>query len=435
MIFVALRLGDLINAFIGLWLVPKYVPQDELGAVLPLVQAASFLGVPMGVAVVVLTKFLNQYKTKGEDGKVKSLLLSFWGVAAVITILSIVFSVLFLPGFFDRIRVADGSLSVLIVASCLVGAVCPMFNNALQGLKKFKTITLINLFSAPVRLVTMLVAMPIRALSGYMLGQVSVPIFQMVVSCFTLRKEIGHGVKSVPFWRDDGRKILKYAGMIALSYVGGSVLALVQPMIIRQRLPEIDSAAYYVISRFAELSTYAGQTLMFMIFPFAVEAHTRGKESMGILYRSAGAVAVFGCMLAIAMYFAGDLLLGLNSLWGEYVKYTTDMSLIAFTLTIGIVSGVFVTYEGANERFSYLWYNIPLCLLQAVFLVCFFGYGFFRGIVPDSWMEWMDAANVLNLHCYVWINLIFAFLGFMFICGHLLLRRLRQERNLTVRSE
>ena len=36
LLFVAQRFGDAINMFVGMWLVPKYVPQEELGAVLPL---------------------------------------------------------------------------------------------------------------------------------------------------------------------------------------------------------------------------------------------------------------------------------------------------------------------------------------------------------------------------------------------------------------
>ena len=36
LLFAAQRVGAVINMFVGLWLVPKYVPKSELGAVLPL---------------------------------------------------------------------------------------------------------------------------------------------------------------------------------------------------------------------------------------------------------------------------------------------------------------------------------------------------------------------------------------------------------------
>ena len=43
MIFIAARAADCLNVFVGLWLVPKYVPPSELGAVQPLTQFAGFL--------------------------------------------------------------------------------------------------------------------------------------------------------------------------------------------------------------------------------------------------------------------------------------------------------------------------------------------------------------------------------------------------------
>jgi hypothetical protein len=61
MMFFALRCGDLINAFVGLWLVPIYVGTEELGAVLPLTQFATSVGTPMVVLVFVFSKFLNRY--------------------------------------------------------------------------------------------------------------------------------------------------------------------------------------------------------------------------------------------------------------------------------------------------------------------------------------------------------------------------------------
>lgn len=43
MIFMAARAADCLNVFVGLWLVPKYVPPSELGAVQPLTNFASLL--------------------------------------------------------------------------------------------------------------------------------------------------------------------------------------------------------------------------------------------------------------------------------------------------------------------------------------------------------------------------------------------------------
>lgn len=194
LMFAALRFGDVVNAYVGLFLVPKYVGQEDLGAVLPLTQFATSVGAPMTVLVLVFSKFLNKFKTLGEDGKIKSMLHWFIGMAVAIVLVSSAASLIILPHFFERLSVTSGSLTVLIIATGLLTTTAPVFTNALQGLKRFNTISFINIFTAPIRLAVMLIAMPFRALSGYMLGQLSVPAFQIFASFFALRKEMGKNI-------------------------------------------------------------------------------------------------------------------------------------------------------------------------------------------------------------------------------------------------
>ena len=52
LLFVAQRFGDAVNAFIGIWLVPRYIPQKELGAVLPLAQVAMLVAMPLSITLV-----------------------------------------------------------------------------------------------------------------------------------------------------------------------------------------------------------------------------------------------------------------------------------------------------------------------------------------------------------------------------------------------
>ena len=60
MIFVACRSGDAIQAFIGLWLVPKYVGAEELGAVLPLQQLSGLFTVPLAQSLIPFIFCRNQ---------------------------------------------------------------------------------------------------------------------------------------------------------------------------------------------------------------------------------------------------------------------------------------------------------------------------------------------------------------------------------------
>jgi len=401
LLFVALRCGDVINAVVGLWLVPKYVGQEELGAVLPLTQFATSVGAPMTILVTVFTKYLNKFKTQGEDGKVKSMIIWFIGIAVVLITLTSAAALAVLPHFFERIRVTSGSLATLIIASGLIATLTPVFSNALQGLKKFKTLTLINLLSAPIRLITMLVAMPIRALSGYLVGQTTPQIFTIVTSCISLRKHVSRNIKATPFWKSDGRDILRYTGLVSVWIGIGALCSPITFMVIRQRFPEVESSAYYMLSRFAELATFAGQTLLVILFPLASEATTKGKNSFKYLFYADLGSVVFGILMISILYFAGPFIFDLIPTCRPYAGYMTDLTLLAISMVIGLVWANFTTHEIARGNFWFLTYASPLTILQAVFLVCFTGYQYFDGILPAEIVYWMASLKIYTLRGFI----------------------------------
>ena len=175
MLFFACRAADVLNAFVGLWLVPKYVAPSELGAVMPLTQFAGFLALPVVVFATTFMKEVTTLAAQGEYGKMKSLMRGVFIGAGAFLVLALAASRLLLPLFLERIRVVEGSLGFLILATAFTGAVAPVYQNALQALKRFKTISLLNIAGAPVRFLAMAAAMPFRALSGYFVGQAAMP--------------------------------------------------------------------------------------------------------------------------------------------------------------------------------------------------------------------------------------------------------------------
>ena len=166
LLFVAQRVGDVINMFVGLWLVPKYVPQSELGAVLPLSQFVSFIGIPLAIVATPFSKFLLDYGARGEYGKIKSLVRDVFICTGCLALLTLLFAYVCLPFLFARMRVPVGSLGVLIVAVSILSSVSSVFSSAVQGLKLYSATVLFNVLAAPLRLVLMLVFMPFRPLSG-----------------------------------------------------------------------------------------------------------------------------------------------------------------------------------------------------------------------------------------------------------------------------
>lgn len=424
LMFVALRIGDVINAFVGLWLVPKYVPQEELGAVLPLTQFASALALPISILVLVFTKFIAQFRAQGEDGKVKSLLRWFIGIVFCAALLSIAIAKFTLPALFERIRIQDGSLTLLIIATGIISTISPVFNNALQGLKKFRAITIINLFCAPIRLVTMLIALPIRALSGYMLGQLLPQLYSITISCVTLRKSLSPSTKSMPFWRGNAHKMLRYLSFVSIWHCTGIPQNAIQTMIIRQRLPEIESAAYYMISRFTDLAAYAGVTLSFVIFPMLVE-RCRSKKDPHLLLKTNIATISFGGVVAAMLFFFGEYAFERISICKPYASFTTEMLLLSISTILGQLWANFTTHEIAVDNFRFLSYGAIITILHAIILVALSGHTYFQGILPENIFNLLDACKINTLRGIMIFTIVSYIIRLSCVFVHCLLKERR----------
>ena len=414
-LFCVQRLGDVINVFVGLWLVPRYVPQEELGAVLPLLQVGGVLGLPLSILLVPFTKFLNTYATRGEYGKVKRLLRDVFVLSGILLAGTLIYARFFMPAVFVRMRIANGSLGLLIVASGVLGTVSPVFVNALQALKRFRVIAVVNLLSAPVRLITMLIFMPVRALSGYFVGQSAPAVFSIFVPLIGLRRQLGRQVKSESYWQTDWRSLVRYTLPVAMVLVASTIQVAVEMFVVRHRLSDMDSAGYYVISRFAEMGAYVGLTMIMVLFPLAAEQHQRGQNPIRLLWHSVAGTVLAGLILACVFGFFGKDILGMLPVWRDYTRYAPSMSLLTIIMTLRMATGCFLNFEMACGRTGFVKFISSVAAIECVLLYGLTGCSFFTGFLPAALINWMAGIKAARLDFVLEVMLWSSIISFVFM--------------------
>lgn len=396
MIFCACRAADLLNAFVGLWLVPKYVDPSELGAVTPLGNFAGFLAMPIAVFANTFRNEVSQLSIGREFGKLKTLMRSVFIATAIFLFAAIVVARLTLPMFLERIRVVEGSLGIIIITTAFINAVSPIFTNTIQALKKFKANALMNIAGAPARLLTMLVLMPFRALSGYFAGQGASPTFNIVASVVALRKELS--VKAEPYWtRDVTKRFSKMFLVFAASGAAGAIASLVESTVLRQRLPDLDSAGYYMATRFSDIAGFLFMTLCFTIFPITAELAANGRDTRPLLLKAAGASLAFSTMVAIPFFFIGKPLLSILPNGEQYSAYWWAIPCqIGISYLMAFVT-LYTTTEISANRFGFMKWMIPVDLAYPAILLFVTGFGYFTSHIPPSWVEFLAAHNIRSL--------------------------------------
>ncbi len=401
MLFLACRFADALNAFVGLWLVPKYVPPSELGAVMPLMQFASFLAIPIAAFSNTFRNELTRLSVNKEFGKLKTLMRGVFISSAVFLFLAIIIARLIMPAFLERIRIVEGSLGLIIIATSFVSAISPIYSNALQSLKKFKAQSIISILGAPIRLLTMLVTMPFRALSGYFIGQASVPVFSMAASVIALKKELS--VKAEPYWnKETVKKFSKlFIIFISIGLIDGFFL-LVEATVLRQRLCDLDSAGYYMASRFSEIAGFLASTMLFTLFPFTAEKAAKGENTSPIVIKSLIVNAAFCILLALPFIFFGKTILSLLPHGDQYAAYWWAIPwMIGITFLCSIMA-FYLTAEFSANRFKFLKWYLPIDLAYPILLLFVTGHGYFANIIPTTWTEFLTAHNIYSLESMLW---------------------------------
>ena len=396
MLFCACRVADLLNAFVGLWLVPKYVDPSELGAVMPLTNFATLLAIPVAAFAIAFRNEVSRLSINGEFGKLKTLMRGVFIASTIFLSLAIVIARFTFPHFLERIRIAEGSLGVIIIAASFVSAVAPIYSNALQALKKFKAQSVISIIGAPVRLITMLATMPIRAVTGYFVGQASVPAFHMAASVICLRKELT--VAAEPYWeRTTVGKFIKLFMAFLTAGIASSLYPLVESTVLRQRLPDLDSAGYYMATRFSDIAGFLAATLAFTLFPFIADTAKRGEDTRSFTVKSILANGFFCFLLAIPFFVFGKAILSILPHGDQYAEYWWAIPWLIAIVWISSVYGFYSLTEIAASRFGFLKWAVPLDILYAVLLLIVTGHGYLTGNIPHTWTDFLNTHNIYTL--------------------------------------
>lgn len=367
LVFAAMRLADALNAVTGLWVVPRGISGQTLGALLPLTQFGAVLALPVSVLTTVFARHLCAYAAAGDGPRARGLLRDALLATVVALLLALGLAALLLPWLCAALRVPHSPAGYLAVAYGLVAAFLPMVTAAAQALERFGALAAGSLLAAPARLGAMLLLLPLLGLSGYFIGQL-IPLFVTAgVTLWALRRLLSAAPAAA--WRADARPMLRYAAKVAVGVLAASLQTFVATWVIRARLSDDASAGYYLISRFAEIATYCGTTVATVLFPFAVSAKTRGEGSAALRNGALLAILGGGAVLAVALWLGLPWLFAHLPGYAPYISAAPLAGYLALTTTLNVACAGHFAHQQARDDFRYLFYMVPCAAFACAALV------------------------------------------------------------------
>lgn len=383
-VFVALRLGDAVNVAAGMWFVPKYVSPGEIGAVLPLTTFATFLSLPLFAFAMTVMKESAYLHSLREKERLKSLLTGAFAVAGAFALASLAAASLILPRFLDAVGITGRGAGFAVVAAALLGCVAPVYTDALQATRRFKSLGVIEVMSSLARFGVMVVLMPVKALLGYFAAQAAQPVFRIVASLAALRNELGE--KGAPYW--NRRTLKRFAGAFAMILAYQTLpmgVALLEQYVIRTSMTAGDSAGYYMVSRFSDFLYYLTLPLILVSFPYTAVAADRAERMKYV--RACSIVTLGVAALAAVVYaLAGGRLLSLMPNGADYAAYAFMMPHLVLITALSSVQVFFTNAEVSAGRFGFFKWFVPLHLVYAAAFALAACLGAVTG--PDDILVW-----------------------------------------------
>ncbi len=390
LMFGAARLGDVLHIVVGLFLVPLYVSEDKLGAVLPLVSLGAFFAVPLSAAARTTSRYVTEFRVAGERGRIRAILRDLMILAALVSCGGLLLVMAGQSFIAARLKFEGRAIPLLVGGLIAMACWQPVLNLANQGLGHYYRITVSVMVRAASRLALALILLRLWGLEGYLALQI---LSGLIVAAFLLRGFREYfATDVVPV---SNRALFQKVGryFLAVLLVSGlfSLQAMMEPWIIRQRLPLEQSAAYYVASRFGMIPAYLAGAMTAFLFPMASERHDRGESAQGLQLQSLFVVMAVGLLVAAGLALFGAPLLDVYPPWRPHIPYVSLLWKTALVATGSSVILLYALSEMACRRFGFLWILAPVILLEIGGLYSLMGWTFYRDLLPAPLWESVNA--------------------------------------------
>ena len=402
--FLFMKIGDVINLIVGVFLVPAFISSDDLGAIVPFRMILLLAAMPMAVLTRVAVKFVNAFHVDEARGQVKALLRDLAAVAAILSITTLIGMWLGREFLQARLKIDDVRILYVLTVSIVLALWMPVLGAATQGLMRFRHIILSGVVRPVVYLVLILLLLRSWQLLGYLAATLGGVLAVILYQAWSVRGYLSPSIRAERYSAHWGA-IRKYTWNVGSVTLLMGLGMLVEPWVIRHFAARVDSAGYYMAFTFGQIPLYISGAFVPFLFPLISAKHEKGERTEHMLKQSMLAVLLVGVPLTIAFAFGGRWLLELRGAWRQYADYSPYLWRIGIVSTLQGMILAFMQHENACYRFRYIKGFVAVYAIEIVLLYCLMGWTVFRPWLPVEIWEAVQSVVRHKLAFAVWMML------------------------------
>ena len=378
------QVGAVLNFITNLFLVPKYLTPHELGLIAPVTQYVALGTLPLSIIAFFVIKFITRYEANNEWGKLKTLVRDMFLFGGGTTL---VVAIVFIAGYNSfalRMGIESNTILLLMLAHLCVSSCLPVMVLLTRSMQRYFLIAICG-FCVPFTLfICALFLLPHYGLTGYLIALIASITVNLIAYLFAVHKYFApHDCKMEPYFNECKVVLRKYLSLFVLASGANWLWGFVPPFVVKHFLSDLDAAGFYFVQRLAALPTYLVAPLLMILLPYVSLKYEKKQETAQTVKRSIIFTVVSGGIIVITLYLFCDVLFRVMPNWQPYEVYAKYIWVMAVSLILGQVNSIIGIDFSSRWFFSQAWYRLPVNYGLVAVFYCVFGWGAFKGIIPD----------------------------------------------------
>ncbi|RJR24497.1 hypothetical protein C4578_02660 [Candidatus Microgenomates bacterium] len=341
-----------------------------------LISVLYYLGIPMTVFGVVVVKYISGEKDSEKIARFFTKILNkvaLWGFYGLI-----IFLLLF-PLFRNLLKIDSFLLFLGLGITAYLGVFNSLFSYSLQGVMKFKDLSIYSVFSSWLKLFFSLVFLYFGfkvygALIGLLLSSFLACLFGLNLA----KKYINLFKSNNISIKDSFGNIRSYS--LAVFFTNFSLISLFTADIILARyfLPSVEAGYYASLSILGKVIFYASSPIVSVMFPLVSSKHSAGENYQKLFWMSFSLILLTSLIISIIYFSFPELMI--NFLFGKaYLEGASSLGLFAVFLTLYSLCSLFLNFYLSISRTKAIFLAGFFAVVQVILI--FFNHGSIGEIV------------------------------------------------------
>ncbi len=343
----------------------RLLSTEDFGLMNSLLSLLLITGLPFITIMTVLTKYVSTFMVEGDYGKIKGLFLKAYrnifsmGLLALFVFVCLSFLI---KQFLKMDSVTPIVLLGIALFTCLVFPINAAF---LQGLQKFRSLSIVSGTLGPAKFVFCLIFVLLGLrVNGVFWGLILTNMAIFLISYAPLRSIIKSAATSVVKMED----LFSYAVPVFLANLCFVVLTQIDLILVRHYFPPIEVGIYASAAVLGRAVMYLPASLVLALFPMVAEAHAKDQSSKHLLVKAL-AYTIFLAGTGTILYILFPSLI-INLLFSrKYIAAAPILGLYGLAMVPMGLLFVLINYQLARSHVRFISYLLLITFLQVLLIV------------------------------------------------------------------